>query len=398
MGRLIHYPEQRALEDAAYAHGLVPTRIFPVLLPVWRVEVRATVTDAEDYALIDRYLERAIAECGVDTAPDLARFLSLDEVVVDRALRFLLAIEHVHVADGRFALTPLGVRSVLDQKSYRLTRHDRRKLYFDAFGSRPLTRPYYDSGVVTLIERHEARTALNAIGGRGFMLANTPAFRREALTDLAQAIERDAFNLPARIDDPQSIAEEYVYLPLYLVRAARTQRPPRYLAYSQISDESDPYLTSICEHTEEIVSACEHESTLDEQSERDRISEWLSRRDLGRNRPTRTAEGTWRVTLPATAFGRAGALGSSQLGSYIVLGNFFFHAWCADVPARRHALLERVNAYLCARSNFDEGALTKRVEQMSRQLELGTVDLGTVYRWAVAAGRSQLAAQLASFN
>jgi hypothetical protein len=398
VGKLISYPEQRALEDAAYAHGLVPTRIFTVLLPTWRVEIRATVTDAEDYAVIDQYVERSIAEGGLDTAPDLARFLALDQVIVDRALRFLIAIEHVHVTNGRFALTQLGVQSVRDQKSYRLTRHDRRKLYFDAFGSRPLTRPYYDSRVVTFIQRHEASTALDAVGGRGFMLANTPAFRREVLTELAHATERDAFNLPERIDDPQSVAEEYVYLPLYLVRAARTQQPPRYLAYSQISDESDPYLTSICENTEEIISACEHDSTPNESGEQNRITEWLARRNLGRNRPSRTAESTWRVTLPAAAFGRDGALSLSQLGSYIVLGNFFFHAWCADEPARQHALVERVNAYLGARSNIVESALTKRVEQMSRQLELGTVDLSTLRRWAAEAGRSQLASQLAPFD
>ncbi len=72
-GRLIRYPEERALEDAAFAHGLAPTRIFALLLPVWRVEVKATVTDAEDYALIDRYLERGIASAGLNSAGRFSR-------------------------------------------------------------------------------------------------------------------------------------------------------------------------------------------------------------------------------------------------------------------------------------------------------------------------------------
>jgi hypothetical protein len=72
--------------------------------------VRATVTEGEDYELIDRYLERAIAETRLDTIADLARFLALDEVIVDRAMRFLTAIEHVRGTGGRFALTELGVR------------------------------------------------------------------------------------------------------------------------------------------------------------------------------------------------------------------------------------------------------------------------------------------------
>ena len=48
--------------------------IFALLLPVWRVDVQATVTDAEDYALIDRYLERGIASAGLDTRRSLASF------------------------------------------------------------------------------------------------------------------------------------------------------------------------------------------------------------------------------------------------------------------------------------------------------------------------------------
>lgn len=398
MARLISYPEQRALEDAAYAHGLVPTRIFTLLLPVWRVEIQATVTESKDYQVIDRFVERAILDGGLDTVPALAAFLALDEVIVDRALRFLVAIEHVHVAEGRFALTPLGVRSVREGRSHRRIQHDRRKLYFDAFGSRPLPRPYYDSRAANFIERHDARRALEAADGRGIMLANLAAFRRAALTELARTPDRDAFNLPDRVENPHSLGEECVYLPLYVVRAVQSGHPPRYLAYSQVADESDLHLTAICEHTREIVSACEHEWSPDEAAERDRITKWLARRDLGRSRPTRTAARTWQVTLPASAFGGDRALGLSQLGSYVVLGNLFFHAWCLDEPTRRSALVERVNAYFGARSNVVEDALVKWVEQMSRQLELGTVDLSTLRRWAADAGRTQLARQLATFD
>lgn len=398
MAKLISYPQQRALEDAAHANGVVPTKIFTILLPIWRVEVRASVTEGEDYELIDRYLERAIAEAGLDTIADLARFLALDEVIVDRAMRFLTAIEHVRSTGGRFALTELGARSVRDQKSYRITRHDRRQLYFDAFGSRPLTRPYYDARAVTFIERAELSTVLAEQSGPVFTLANTPAFRREALAELARTSERDSFNLPERIDDPESVGEEYVYLPLYLVRGARARQPPRYLAYSQVSDESDPYVTSICEETPEIVSACEHDSVAAEDDERKRITEWLRKRNLDGNRPVRTAEGAWRVTLPAAAFGRNGGLGLSQLGSYVVLGNVFFLTWSTDQRARRRAMVERINAYLGARPYVDETQLVKRLERMSRQLELGSVDVGMVRLWATDFGRRELAEQLAAIG
>src|SRR4051812_19990309 len=98
--RLIRYPEERALEDAVYRVGVRPTRIFALLLPVLCVEIEATVTDGEPYELIDRYLGRAIAEGGLHTTVELADFLALDEVLVDRALRFLTAIGHVTITEG----------------------------------------------------------------------------------------------------------------------------------------------------------------------------------------------------------------------------------------------------------------------------------------------------------
>jgi hypothetical protein len=40
----IRYSEARVLEDVTIGQGAVPTRIFAILLPVWRVEIRAIVT------------------------------------------------------------------------------------------------------------------------------------------------------------------------------------------------------------------------------------------------------------------------------------------------------------------------------------------------------------------
>ena len=58
--RLMPFPPERVLEDAAVERGLRPTRLHPLLLPVWRVEIRATVTEGEDFHLIDRFLERGL--------------------------------------------------------------------------------------------------------------------------------------------------------------------------------------------------------------------------------------------------------------------------------------------------------------------------------------------------
>ncbi len=78
----------------------------------------------------------------------------------------------------------------------------------------------------------------------------------------------------------------------------------------------------------------------------------------------------------------------------MVQGNGFFQLWCDDVGVRRRALLGRVDALLAARSRVDRDQLLDRVRRMAVQLDLGEVGLPDVRRWAEAAGRRGLAAQL----
>lgn len=395
--RLIPYPEERALENAAYTQGVVPTLIFAILLPIWCVEVKATVTEGEPYELIDRYLERGIADAGLDTAAELARFFTLNGTLVDRALRFLIAIDHVTESGGRLTLTELGHRSVRDQVRYVVTREDRRKMYFDAFGSRPLTRPYYESRTVTLLSGDALQTALNRSDGPRFqILCSMRGFRQEALTELARNPNRDHFNLPERIDEPNILgAPECVYLPLYLIRAVERDNRVRYLAYTQVGSEFDHDVTLLCEQTPEIVGVCENE----EQAARSRAdqtwaTEWLRKRNLDGRGLVRLADGTLRVTLPGSSFDTTGPLSISKLGSFVVLGNDFFQVWCEDERVRRRALLERIDSYRSSRVRIDQVNITERIAQIARQLDLGPIDVPTLHRMAVKAGRRGLAAQL----
>ena len=104
--------------------------------------------------------------------------------------------------------------------------------------------------------------------------------------------------------------------------------------------------------------------------------------------------GLWRVTFPASAF--EGPLGLSQVGSYVVLGNMFFHVWCTDKRTRQAALVERLNAYLGARSHVDKDMVRQRLARLAAQLEIDA-DFPAVRRWAVAFGKTTLAEQLDSF-
>ncbi len=395
--RLIPYPEERALEYVAYVQGLAPTRIFAIMLPISKVEIKATVTEGEPYELIDRYLERGIADAGLDTTADLARFFALDEIIVDRALRFLTTIGHVNKTGGRLALTELGHRSVREQVRYVVTREDRRKLYFDAFGSRPLTRPYYDTRQVTMLSPAELQTVLTRRDGPRFhTLHSTHVFHPEALAKLAGNPERDHYNLPERIDEPKILGTpERVYLPLYLIRAIHQHGRAQYFAYTQADGEADVELSTLCTQTPEIVGLCENEEQAARaRDDRTWLTEWLRKRNLNERKAIQLADGTWRVTLPATSFDANGPMSLSKLGSFVVLGNDFFHVWCEDKQVRRRALLERIDSYLNSRTRIDPGDATELISRIAHQLDLGIIDLHTLRRIASKASRPGLAAKL----
>jgi hypothetical protein len=375
----------------------VPRRIFALLLPVWRVEIRATVTEGQPYELIDRYLERGIAEAGLTTAAELARFFALDQTLVDRALRFLAAIGHLTDSGDRLGLTPLGEQSVRDKVRYEVIREDRRTLYFDGFGSRPLTRPYYDSRTVTMLTAAELGQALARDAGPRFIqLVSTYGFRPEALAELAGNRDRDRFNLPERIDRPEQIGTEQVYLPLYVLHATECSGRARHLAYTQASAEEDADLTALCEQTPEIAGVLDtEERSARSRLDGTRIADWLRSRGIADARPARLAGGTWRVTLPAASFGTDGPMSISKLGSFVVLGSEFFQVWSADERVRQRALLERIDAYLGSRTRPTQADVEPRLAQIATQLDLGALDLPALRTLAQRADRKSLAAQLA---
>lgn len=384
--KLFSYPEQRVLEDAAFARGTTPTRIFALLFPVWCVTITSTVTEAEDYDLIDRYLERGIAEGGLATTADLARFYALDDVIVDRALRALAAIGHVTWSNGVWKLTQLGLRSTQEQKRYVLKAEDRRKLYFDGWESHPLTRPHYDARKVTM-------APIDADFGSFQALFTTRGFDPGALLRLASNPDRDRFNLPAQIDNPRPVcAPEQLFLPVYVVRALDARRV-RYFVYSQASDEADTDLTTLAERTPEIAGVLETEARS-AQDDQQRARDWLRRNDLDDHRLSRTGGGMLRVTLPGAAFGGEQGVPLHRLGSFVLQGTGFFQVWCQDERVRGRALLERLEYFVTARSQVTREQIESRLARLGTQFGFAGVTVGEAAEMAEQAGKRRLANQL----
>lgn len=401
MGGFIRYPEERALEDVAFGRGGMPTRLCRMLLPVWHADVRATIYESESYELIDRHIDAAVARCGLQTVTELAGFFGLDEVVVDRVVRFLVAIGHLSrdSATGRLMLEELGRMSVREGKRYRRELEDRRKLYFDGFRSRPLTWAYYDERAVTFVDAAGLRAVLAEHDGPGFTPVQpipVTGLDPSALSSLETMPDRDRFNLPEQVVAPSLAGPpSQVFLPAYVVRVQLAGRVD-YLAYTQAADEADAEWSAVCSAVPEIAGVMENEE-LAGRAGRDGGQEnaarnWVSRRFSGPFDLVRW-EGLLHATLPASAFTGSG-VPLSKLGSFVMVNTWFFRIWCDDATLRTQALLDRADSYLAARTKIDPADAAGRLERFGRQLGFGSLAPAELRELAHKAGKRALAAQL----
>jgi hypothetical protein len=405
MSDLISYSETRALEDVAFRLGGTPVRLCRILLPVWQAEVRATIYDSEPYNLIDRYVDAAVGRCGLGTAAELAGFLGLDEVLMDRAIRFLTAIGHLErdPATGRLVLSDLGQMSLREGKRYRRELEDRRKLYFDGFTSRPLTRPYYDT---TFLDKAAVLAELAARGGGpAFTPVNpfsVPELAPTALSWLAELEDRDRYNLPTAVISPTQTGPAMpVHLPAYVVRAVVGEQV-RYLAYTQVADTADDEWSAVCSAAPDIAAVVENEHRADQQGHEDAARRWIAARFAGRFKLSRQ-DTLLQATLPTNAFSGSDrsqdpGIPLSKLGSFVMMNTWFFRLWCDDDTLRYQALLKRADGYLGSRTRINGDDAMAYLERFGRQLGLGPMSIGELRARAQDAGMHALAAQLTELS
>lgn len=401
MSGLIKYPEERAVEDAAFGQDLTPTRLCRVLLPVWRVDVQATIYDSEPYDLIDQYLEAAIARGNVWSAHELAEFYGLDVAVTGSAVRFLESIGHLSRDDrGRLALSEIGLQSVREGKRYIRALEDRRHLYFDGFTCRPLTRAFYDDRAVTFLEGTGlAEVIADTARGAFTPVDRIPqlAFNPEALSALARlpAAERDRFNLPEQVISPIiAAAPEQLYLPMYVVRAIGTGGAVRYLAYTQASQEADPEWSQVCTVAVEVATVVENEyQSGRNEGEEKAARRWVERRFTGRF-DVGWRDGILVANLPAAAFSGADGLEPRRIGSFIKMDGWYFRLWCDDDSLRCRGLLDLTDTYLGVRAKITADETAKRLARFCRQVALSPMSTVDIAHLARKAGMKALSNQL----
>lgn len=379
MSTAAHVPVRRVLERVAATPGVQPLRVFPVLLPMWAVEIRTVILDAQPYEVFDQYLSRAVATAGIREPARLAAFFGVEAGLIDRAVRYLEAIGHLH-GDGReVALTELGHRSVTDGCRYVL-KEDRQVVYFDGFTCTPLPKSHY-AGTQWCDEpelRLPDRTQFQPVTG-------SQSFRVDAIRELAGSPDRERFNLPGTLTEAEPITVRQAWLPAYIVECVSGL-----LVFIKAVDGPDDHLGKIVSpYLTEVLAT---EPRADDM----RVwRTWLAAKGFPDAEIRRMPNRMLRARLPAAAFG--GAVRWAQLGSFEVREQVFLQLWCAEETTRRHAVLARAAAIVAAGALRRRAEVEHRLADLAAQLEVPVPRWGDLCRYAEREDDRALVARLDAF-
>lgn len=235
MTEAAHLPLREVIRRVGALPDVRPVRFVPLLLPMWAVEVRATVRQAHAYDVFDRYLTRALAEAGLSGTAELAAFFGVETVLVERTARFLEGIGHVRVAGDRVELTGLGRRSVADGRRYLLSRGRRMTLRFDGRRADPVPFAHATHSVWL------AEPVLRLPDGTVFAPVGEPVeLPADAVGRLLGRADLADFTGPAVPVEVEASAPRRVWLPVYLVEC---EDDP--LMFGWAVDGPDPYLLRV---------------------------------------------------------------------------------------------------------------------------------------------------------
>jgi hypothetical protein len=364
------------LERVAGMPDIQPLRVFPVLLPMWAVEIRTVILDAQPYEVFDQYLSRAVARAGIREPARLAAFFGVEAGLIDRAVRYLEAIGHLHSDDHEVALTELGYRSVADGCRY-VRKEDRQVVYFDGFTCTPLPKSHY-AGTQWCDEpelRLPDRTQFQPVTG-------SPAFRVDAIRELAGRPDRERFNLPGTLTEAEPTTVGQAWLPAYVVECVSGV-----LVFIKAVDGPDDHLGKIVSpYLTEVLAT---EPRVDDM----RVwRTWLAAKGFPDADIRRMPNRMLRAHLPTTAFG--GAVRWAQLGSFEVRDQVFLQLWCAEETTRRHAVLARAAAIVAAGALRRRAEVEQRLADLAAQLKVPVPPWDHLCRYAEEAGDQDVVARL----
>jgi DNA-binding MarR family transcriptional regulator len=382
------YDSRRAIEhlQKMQEQNLLPIRLFALLFPLWSVETTAVQEEMQSYELIERYIERAIDEAELHTVSDLAHFLGLQQVMIEKILRFLEAIGHVTKSHTFYDLTPLGKRSIHERKKY-VPQEKRVKFYFDGYTSRPLRKEHYNAKKVHILSELEAAEVLQrkTWGYRFQRFFSMAGWQQNALQELEARIDRGEYNAPPGVKHMQVLNVEAAYLLMYVIethKKAYSHAKPHYLAYTGIPDLRDTYLENIINTNMTFYAGLTSEKT---HNPAELWHEWLHEKNINGILPFERPDGTWSLSLARTLFEGPGAkFPLTKIGDYELRSGYFIQIWCDDAASRKKAALDRA---LKTVKNQQRYITRKKLQEylvlLQKQLQTETLTLTDLRKRAV---------------
>jgi hypothetical protein len=344
------YDPRRALEDIQVTQAGAPVRLFPLLFPLWDVETTASQEEKRPYELMERYVERGIVEGQLQTVKELSDFFGLRNEIVDKILHFLEALGHVVRSGSRWELTEIGRRSVREGKKY-VAQEKRIRFYFDAYTSKPLRKEHYEGKKVHIFEPEEAEHVVHAktYGYRFHLVTSIREWQADSLRSLEARSDRALYNMPAEMREVRVLSVRPAYIPMYVIETTRgsggaahrtSEYRPYYLVYTGIRALHDTYFEQLINSNMDIYAALRGEKVL---SQHDLWREWLRGKAISGVLPLERADGTWQISLPASAFeGPNAKFTIFRVGDYELRDGYFLQLWCDDKALRRRAALDRL--------------------------------------------------------
>jgi hypothetical protein len=346
-----HVPIQRILERVNAMPGVQPRRIFPVLLPMWGVEIQAQFWDAQPYEVFDQYLSRAIGSAGLNEPDRLAAFFGVQPALIERALRFLEAVGHVRRESAAVALTDLGRRSVAAGCRY-VVKEDRQLLYFDGFTSAPMLKEHYAGG-------EWLDEPLLRLSGTQFQPITALArLSLSAIDELAARADRDRFNVPGSLTAIEAREIRQAWLPAYILECTAGL-----MVFVKAIEGPDAYLADLL--TPHLWNVLASEPRPDYVAV---WQDWLAGKGFHEAVVRTMSNGVLRASLPASAFGEQ--VRWAQLGSFVTRDSTFLQIWCEEAAARRQAVLARAAAIVSAGRARTPTEVERWLAELAGQLEV----------------------------
>ena len=382
------YHPRRALEHMQTIQGIKPVRVFALLFPLWDVETTAVQEEKRPYELLERYVERGIDEGQLHKVEELAAFFGLQREMVEKILLFLETIGHVKRNGTYWELTPLGYRSVRDQEKY-VEQEKHVRFYFDGYTSRPLRKEHYDGRKVRIFSLDEAEEILHAKtwGYRFHLVSSMREWRSLALCELEARVDRADYNVPPEMQRIQVVqdhahAVQLAYIPMYVIETTRqvsgstsTQgysgQRPYYLVYTGIRDLRDSYFETIINRNDTVYAALRGEKVW---SQQDLWRDWLHDQKITDALPLERPDGTWQISLPASAFdGSAAKFHTTKVGEYDLSKGYVIQIWCDDRVVRRKAVMDRTLLLVKNQRSVKKQTIQEQLQLSTKQLQTDAV-------------------------